>query len=239
MLSRSASLLIVLLTMLAPCLAWAQGGQADALQRALDDLEVVESLLQGKSTPATREQALSQLREARVHILAVQNALLLAQLPPSGATVSVTEGPAGASGSVQVGAPGAGLSINLTVNEGGQAQPPIAIPPQVTAPAPPPPPVQSQPVVMPPAAFASLRGAIQTESFGDGKLRVLRDAMASHRLNVKQAEQLLPLFDFSSDRIEAAVAIHPRLVDPENFYQLYGSFDFESDKETVRKRLGL
>jgi hypothetical protein len=244
MLSRPLALVTVLFALSLPGLAIAQppppGEQAKAIQAALDDLEVVEALLQGKVTNATREQALSQLREARVHLLAVQNALLLSQLPPGGAVVTVTEGPASASGSVHVGAPGAGLSINLTVNEGAQPEPPIAIPPQNIAPAPPPPPpVQSLPAVMPPAAFATLRGAIQTESFGDGKLRVLRGALDAHRLNVKQAEQLLPLFDFSSDRVEAAVAIHPRLVDPENFYQLYGSFDFESDKETVRKRLGL
>ncbi len=220
----------------------AQEAEVQHLEKALDDLEVVEALIQGKVTNATREQALKQLAEARVQIQAVQAELMKAHAAPppppaGGAAVTVTEGPGGTSGSVQVGAPGASVSINLTVTD--PTEPPVIIPPQEMAPPPPPPPVQTAPAHMPPAAFATLRGAIQTESFSDGKLRVLRSALTDHRLSVEQAAQILPLFDFSSDRVEAACAIHPRLVDPENFYRLYSAFDFESDKEEVRKRLGL
>ena len=107
------------------------------------------------------------------------------------------------------------------------------------APPPPPPPLQSLPAEMPPAAFTSLKAAIQLESFADGKLRVLRDALKSHRLTVVQASEILALYDFSADRVEAAVAIHPALVDPENFYQLYAAFDFDSDKEELKEKLGL
>jgi hypothetical protein len=220
--------------------ALAQSDEVQQLQKALDDLEVVEALIQGKVTSATRTQALQQLEDARLQVEAVQAAMMKAHgphaAPPphAGATVTVTEGSNGAGATVQVGGPGASLSINLNVE--GEAAPP---PPIVVEPPPPPPPVKPAPMNMPPAAFATLRGAIQTESFSDGKLTVLRTALADHRLSVQQASQLLPLFDFSSDRVEAAVAIYPRLVDPENFFQLYSAFDFESDKEEVRKKLGL
>ncbi len=240
MLTRILALAALLLTVtLAPIDAHAQQAEVQHLQQALDDLEVAEALIQGKVTNATRDQAMQQLRDARVQIQAVQAELMKAHppMPPQGgAAVTITEGAGGASGSVQVGGPGSSLSINLTVSDPGMQEPP---PPVVIAPPPPPPPLQPAPVTMPPAAFATLRGAIQTESFSDGKLRVLRSALDAHRLNVQQAAQLLPLFDFSSDRVEAAVAIYPRLVDPENFFQLYGGFDFESDKEAVRKQLGL
>ena len=240
MLPRLLALVLFLLT---PTMAWGQAAEADQLQQALDDLEVVEALIQGKVTNATREQALQQIEEARLRIKAVQASMLTAHAPPpppqGGAAVTVTEGTQGTSTSLQIGAPGASLSINLTVNEGEAQPPPPVVEQVVIAPPPPPPPVRPAPVEMPPAAFATLRGAIQTESFSDGKLRVLRSALDSHLLNVQQAAQLLPLFDFSSDRVEAAVAIHPRLVDPENFFQLYSAFDFESDKEEVRKKLGL
>ena len=242
MLPRLFALVTLLLAFtLAPLPAQAQQVEVQHLQQALDDLEVVEALIQGKVTNATRDQAMQQLRDARVQIQAVQAQLMKAHPPvpphpaPGGATVSVTEGPGTTTGSVQVGGPGASLNINLTVTDVGEPGPPI--PPVTTAPAPPP--LQPALRTMPPAAFATLRGAIQTESFSDGKLRVLRGALDAHMLDVAQAKQLLPLFDFSSDRIEAAVAIHPRLVDPQNFYELYGSFDFDSDKEEVRKKLGL
>lgn len=237
----AVALLISLALFTLPALA--QQAEVQHLQQALDDLEVVEALIQGKVTNATRDQAIQQIQHARVQIQAVQAELMKAhpEAPAHpGASVTVIEGQGGASGSVQVGGPGASLSINLTVTdpEAGPV-PPIVIPPITPAPGPPPPPAHTAPLTMPPAAFATLRGAIQTESFSDGKLRVLRSALDSHLLNVQQAAQLLPLFDFSSDRVEAAVAIHPRLVDPENFFQLYSAFDFESDKEEVRKKLGL
>jgi hypothetical protein len=237
MLPRLLALVLLLLT---PTMAWGQAVEADQLQQALDDLEVVEALIRGKLTNATRDQALEQLGEAQERILLVQAAMMKAHAPPptqGSASVTVAEGAQGTSTSLQVGAPGASLSINLTVNE-AEARPPAAEQ-VVVVPPPPPPPMQPAPLEMPPAAFATLRGAIQTESFSDGKLRVLRGALADHRLSVQQAAQVLPLFDFSSDRVEACVAIHPRLVDPENFYQLYSAFDFESDKEEVRKKLGL
>jgi hypothetical protein len=236
MLTRTVALACLLLTCsLLPSLASAQQAELDQLQQALDELEVAEALVQGKITNATRDQALEQLRDARMHIQAVQAAMVKAHAErPAhpGASITVTETEGGAGASVQVGGPGASLSINLNVNDPGPVERPVV----VEAPPPPPP---AGPVPMPPAAFASLKGAIQVESFSDGKLRVLRSALADHHLEVQQAAQLLPLYDFSSDRVEAAVAIHPRLVDPQNFYQLYASFDFESDKEEVRKRLGL
>jgi len=129
-----------------------------------------------------------------------------------------------------------------------QAPPPllpgIALQIQIPVEPPPPPPVAepvpaSAPAGLDAAGFAALRAAIQGESFGDGKLRVLREALRGHPLTVQQASGLLPLFDFSSDRIEAAVAIHPVLLDPQDFYRLYACFDFESDKEELRRRLGL
>ena len=211
--------------------------QIEHLQQALDNLEVVEGLIQGKVSDATREQAMVQIAQARAQILTVQAELGQAAAPVGGASVTVTETPGGATTSLQVGAPGASLSINLTVDGDTPAPPPVVV--AQAEPPPPPPPVQPAPVEMPPAAFASLRGAIATESFSDGKLAVLNTALADHMLSVQQASQLLPLYDFSSDRVEAAVAIHPRLVDPEGFFQLYAAFDFESDKEEVREKLGL
>jgi len=251
MLPRLFALATLLLAFtLAPLPAQAQQAEVQHLEQALDDLEVVEALIQGKVTNATRDQAMQQLRDARIQIQAVQAQLMKAHPPvppppaPGGATVSVTEGPGTTTGSVQVGGPGGSLNINLTVTDSSEPVPPILIPSVTTAPAPPPllpapPPLLPAKRSMPPAAFATLRGAIQTESFSDGKLRVLRGALDAHMLDVAQAKQLLPLFDFSSDRVEAAVTIHPRLVDPQNFYELYGSFDFDSDKEEVRKKLGL
>ncbi len=237
-----APLLVLLCSLGSP--AWGQSAEADQLQRALDELEVVEALISGKVTNATRTKALAEIESARLQIQAVQAALLkahgavdVATTTGGGATVTVTEGPGGGGATLQVQGQGASLSINMNVQTDEPGVPVHAEAPPL--PPPPPPPVRPQPLEMAPAAFTSLKAAIQVESFADGKLRVLRDAMKTHKLTVAQAGEILPLYAFSSDRVEAAVAIHPALVDAENFYQLYAAFDFESDKEEVRQKLGL
>jgi len=219
--------------------AQAQGDEALRLQQVLDELEILESLVQGRVTDATRRQAIEQITLARANVMVVQQSLQRAQggvtvtSSEAGASVSVTETPTGASTQVQVGAPGANFSFSVSVDAGAEGPPPP--PTAVVAPPPPPP----GPTIMDPAAFSQLQAAIDEESFSDGKLKVLREAIAAQRIDVDQAAQLLPLFDFSSDRVEACVLLYPALVDPQDFYRLYSSFDFDSDKDAVRERLGL
>ena len=68
---------------------------------------------------------------------------------------------------------------------------------------------------------------------------MLESELESERLTSAQAWSLAELFDFSRDRVEALVFLHPRVVDPENFVELLSSLKFESDRATVRSRLGL
>ncbi|MFH1469623.1 MAG: DUF4476 domain-containing protein [Pseudomonadota bacterium] len=234
---------LLLALALVPATAFAQADEAAALQRALDDLEVVQSLVEGKMTTVTRAQALAQLAQARQEIMEAQQALL--RVPPAVPVVVVTDDGRGHDHHDSHGrdddrgrdhhdgrGEGRDAQVSVGVVLGLGPDPAFAGPPPV----PPPPPLPS---AMSPASFASLKAAIQLESFSDGKLRVLAEALRGRMLSVAQARELLPLYSFSSDRVEAAVTMYPALVDPQDFYQLYGSFDFDSDKEEVRKRLGL
>jgi hypothetical protein len=220
---------LLLLLTLAPSPALAQADEAAALQRALDELEIVQSLVEGKLTTATRAQALAQLAQARQEILETQQALL--RMPPAAPVVVVTDDGHGHDHH-DGHAPDRGPEVSVGVVLGLGPDPAFAGPPPV----PPPPPA---PAAMTPASFASMKAAIQLESFSDGKLRVLREALRGRLLSVAQAREILPLYTFSADRVEAAVTLYPALVDPQDFYQLYGCFDFDADKEEVRKRLGL
>ncbi len=87
--------------------------------------------------------------------------------------------------------------------------------------------------------FEQVVGSITAITFNEGRLRQLKSELESERLTSAQAWSLAELFDFSRDRVEALVFLHPRVVDPENFGALLSSLKFESDRATVRSRLGL
>jgi hypothetical protein len=106
-------------------------------------------------------------------------------------------------------------------------------------PPPPPPAAPVQPVVYPmnDAALAGLMAAITAESFPRDRLRVLEEAAPSNWFVVAQVQRLLQYFDFPRDRLAAARVLKPRILDRENYFQLYGSFDFPNDKAELKKIL--
>ena len=87
--------------------------------------------------------------------------------------------------------------------------------------------------------FQQVVAAITSVSFSEGRMQELRSELAGERLTASQAWAIVELFDFSRDRVEALVLLHPQIIDPENFGALLAGLKFESDRETVRSRLGL
>ena len=48
---------------------------------------------------------------------------------------------------------------------------------------------------------------------------------------------VVKLFAFSDGQVQSAVALHPRLTDPSNFFEVLGVFTFDADKAKVRGAL--
>jgi len=105
---------------------------------------------------------------------------------------------------------------------------------------PPAPPAPPQPQVYPISEdqLQSLVRAINKESFGDGKLRVLESAAPSQYFLVPQVMKLLQKFSFGEDKLDAIRVLWPRVLDRENAYQLYQAFSFPSEKEQLREIIG-
>jgi hypothetical protein len=80
----------------------------------------------------------------------------------------------------------------------------------------------------------SLIQAIQKESFGDGKLRVLESAAPTQYFLVPQVMQVLQKFSFGEDKLDAVRLLWPRVLDRENAYQLYGAFSFPAEKDQLK-----
>lgn len=86
--------------------------------------------------------------------------------------------------------------------------------------------------------FAELLAQVKDASFKDEKLGLVRTATRDNWFTADQAKRLVAQFDFKDSKVEAAVALHPRIVDKGNFFKVLSVFDFKSAKEEVRERTG-
>ena len=93
------------------------------------------------------------------------------------------------------------------------------------------------PAAMNAASFASLLKAVKAESFGKGKTRVIESAAANNHFSVAQLRKLMKQYSFAAEKIDLAAKLHPRLVDPGNFFQVYQDLTFEADKKRLKKRV--
>ena len=78
--------------------------------------------------------------------------------------------------------------------------------------------------------------SIARESFSDDKLSVLRSASQGRRFTSSQVRRVMDQFTFSDDKIDAASMLFPRVVDQQNWYTVYSSLTFGSDKAELRRR---
>lgn len=86
--------------------------------------------------------------------------------------------------------------------------------------------------------FANLRAAIERENLEDQKRMVLATAMTWAYFTVRQVGELVDLFAFSSGKIKVLEITYGRVVDPQNAYQLYSRFPFDSDRKQAETIIG-
>lgn len=87
-----------------------------------------------------------------------------------------------------------------------------------------------------PLSGPELEGLIATlkkESFPDDRLRVLRTAAARSYFTVDQVLQILPVFSFEDDRLEAVRILWPRVLDRDQGHRIYEAFTFPDSKEEL------
>ncbi len=95
--------------------------------------------------------------------------------------------------------------------------------------------VEKKPEPMSSSSFRSLLRSLKDESFEDTRLEILRDAADRNYFTVSQLIDILEMFNFEDNKIEACKIVYPKLVDKENFHEVYSSFKFSSSKEELRE----
>jgi Domain of unknown function (DUF4476) len=104
---------------------------------------------------------------------------------------------------------------------------------------PPPPPLPQQPTAQPitDALLRSLVASIRNEPFAEDQLSVLEEAASTQYFLVAQTQDILRHINMSKDRLKAVRLLRPRLLDMENSFKLYESFQFSNDKDELRRIL--
>ncbi|NPC83444.1 DUF4476 domain-containing protein, partial [Pyxidicoccus fallax] len=90
---------------------------------------------------------------------------------------------------------------------------------------------------VPEGPFKRLNDSVAKESFAEDKMRIISMAAGDNYFLISQVAQLLNHFPFSQDKLTAVRALKPRILDPENGYQLYSAFSFSSDKKRLQEIL--
>ncbi len=86
--------------------------------------------------------------------------------------------------------------------------------------------------------FARISAALQREWWDDSRQRLLIDVARDRLFSTRQVRQVMDLFTFGDEKVNAAAALYPRVVDPQDFYTVYDALTFRSEKEELRRRIG-
>jgi hypothetical protein len=86
--------------------------------------------------------------------------------------------------------------------------------------------------------FGSVLQAVAGETFSRSKLELLRDVSIDRWYSSSQVRRMLDEFKFDNDKVEAAVVMHPRVVDLQNWFKVHDAFTFDSSKDELRQRVG-
>lgn len=87
--------------------------------------------------------------------------------------------------------------------------------------------------------FGQLVQSIRAESFDNKRLELVKVAVKGSRFTCDQARELLSVFSFDTNRVEALVAIYPTLVDREQVPTLRSAFTFDTNWDAALRRLNL
>jgi hypothetical protein len=128
----------------------------------------------------------------------------------------------------------AGMTMSLWV--GAPSAPP---PPPVVSRPPPPPPEPAPAMGMPGADFAALKEAISEENFSEEKLGVLSTAISNGNtgFTCAQVGELIELYSFSDDKINALSLVKNHIVDRNNNFKILSKFTFSDDKKRAQALL--
>lgn len=86
--------------------------------------------------------------------------------------------------------------------------------------------------------LAAVTAALQAQPFAADRIATLTSAAATRWFTIAQVGTLLDLFSSGGDKVDAVRILAPRVVDPENAFDLDRKLLFSTDKEEVHTIFG-
>lgn len=87
--------------------------------------------------------------------------------------------------------------------------------------------------------FNQLKQSVKKSSFDSGKVSILQTAVPSNTFYVSQAVELMKMLDSDSNKVTVGELIYKQVCDPQNWYQIYSAFTFDSGKHELARKLGM
>jgi hypothetical protein len=82
------------------------------------------------------------------------------------------------------------------------------------------------PAPTPAADTRALQAALEGQTWDAGRVALLKSAMPYLRITAAQAAEILETFTFDSGRLKAAFFLAPRVVNPQDWFQVGSTFSF-------------
>lgn len=78
--------------------------------------------------------------------------------------------------------------------------------------------------------LSDLKDALRRAAFADDQLQILRSASKGNYYTCSQIIEILEIFPFSTDKLEALKATYPRCLDTGNNFKIIDAFIFDKDQ---------
>ena len=89
------------------------------------------------------------------------------------------------------------------------------------------------------ADFNTLVKTLKNSSFDNGKMKVLDAAVPMNTFYTAQATEILKMLDSDQNKVTVGVKLYNQVCDPENWYQVYNAFTFDTNRYSLAEKLGM
>ncbi|NOZ00773.1 MAG: DUF4476 domain-containing protein [Deltaproteobacteria bacterium] len=93
------------------------------------------------------------------------------------------------------------------------------------------------PLPMEYGAFDTMVNGLKKLPFAADRLKMLREARKRNYFTTRQVRAVMAVFEFGADKVKAAAMMYPRVVDKQNFHEVYPDLEFENDRNALRKKV--
>lgn len=83
--------------------------------------------------------------------------------------------------------------------------------------------------------FNQFKNSVRSQSFDNGKTSVIKNQTKTNWFTAAQIKELCDLFSFDSGKLEIAKYLYDYCADKQNYFQVYPTFDFDSNVKELTK----